>query len=449
MKKQSHAAGKSPLERLLGLFAEVHGGEGGTALLLTLSVFLLLTTYYIIKPVREALILSTEGGAVLKSVLGAVQGGMLLVLVPVYGLLAKKFPRRPLINVVTIFFVGCLVLFYFLAQIELPLGVAFFLWVGIFNLMVVAQFWSFANDVYTPEQGKRLFAIVGFGASLGAVLGSKIAGLLIAPLGVYQMLLVAAGVLLVSLAITNIVDTREKKAGRGDSGRAPAEETITDGGPLRAFQLVIGQRYLLLIALMIMVLNWVNTSGEYILGQTVATAANQAVADGTAGGLNVGEYIGKFYADFFTVVNILGVLIQLFLVSRILKYLGVRVALMILPVIAFGGYMILAFFPVLSIVRWAKTAENATDYSLQNTLRGVLFLPTTREQKYMAKQAIDTIFVRAGDTLSALLVWAGTTYFALTTQNFAMILIALAAIWLVLAFLTGREHARLSRETRS
>ena len=111
--------------------------------------------------------------------------------------------------------------------------------------------------------------------------------------------------------------------------------------------------------------------------------------------------------------------------------------------------MILALIPVLSIVRWAKTAENATDYSLQNTLRGVLFLPTTREQKYMAKQAIDTIFVRAGDTLSALLVWAGTTYFALTTQNFAVILIVLAAVWLVLAFLTGREYARLTRETET
>jgi AAA family ATP:ADP antiporter len=150
------------------------------------------------------------------------------------------------------------------------------------------------------------------------------------------------------------------------------------------------------------------------------------VAEGTAGGLSEGALIGKFYADFYTVVNIAGVVIQLFLVSRILKYLGVRIALLFLPLIAFGGYMFLAFYPLLTVVRWAKTAENATDYSLQNTLRGVLFLPTTREQKYKAKQAIDTVFVRAGDTLQALLVWVGTTFLAFRTQHFAMVNLVLA-----------------------
>ena len=91
-------------------------------------------------------------------------------------------------------------------------------------------------------------------------------------------------------------------------------------------------------------------------------------------------------------MNIAGLLLQLFVVSRVLKYLGVRVAILVLPLIALGGYLVAAFYPVLAIVRWVKTAENATDYSLQNTVRQVLFLPTTREQKYKAKQAIDTFF---------------------------------------------------------
>ena len=132
------------------------------------------------------------------------------------------------------------------------------------------------------------------------------------------------------------------------------------------------------------------------------------------------------------------------LVDRIAQALGVRASLLILPVIALGGYALAAFYPVLGIIRWVKTAENATDYSLQNTLRGVLFLPTTREMKYKAKQAIDTIFVRAGDVLSALLVFLGTTYLAFETEHFALVNLGLVTVWVVFAVLIGRRFRELT-----
>jgi AAA family ATP:ADP antiporter len=437
---------RSPLEKLLGLFAEVRAGEGGTALLLTLNVYLLLTTYYIVKPVREALILAGSGAEV-KSYAAAGQALLLLAAVPAYSALASRLPRRRLINFVTIFFAACLVLFYVLARAGTPyLGVFFFLWVGIFNLMVIAQFWSFANDVYTPEQGKRLFAIVAFGASFGAVSGSLIAGRLIAPLGVEQMLLVAAVILVATLLLTNVIDARESRRARPEAGAeaegaaAVEEEPIGKGG---AFGLVWRNKYLLLIAFLMLVLNWVNTTGEYILGRVVEKNAIELVAAGQSGGLDVGQYIGKFYSDFFSVVNVVGVLMQLFLVSRILKYLGVRVALLILPVIALGGYVFLAFAPVLAAVRWVKTAENATDYSLQNTVRNVLFLPTTREEKYKAKQAIDTFFWRAGDMLQAALVFVGTTMLSFETSHFALVNVALVLVWGAIAVAIGIEHSKL------
>lgn len=447
---------KSPLERFLGLFTEVHDGEGSIALLLTLNVFLILTAYYIIKPVREALIL-VGGGAEIKSYASAGQAILLLGAVPVYAMLASRLPRRRLINLVTLFFTACLVLFYILAQFQVPLGVIFYLWVGIFNLMVIAQFWSFANDIYTEEEGKRLFAIIAFGASSGAVFGSFIAGRLIGPLGVYQLLLVGAGILGLSLLLTNLIDRRERLTKLDGINRIhkikenknpanlvnpvySAEEPIGKGG---AFQLVMKNKYLLLIAFLMLFLNWVNTTGEYILGRTVVRAAAGAVATGTSEGLSEGQYIGKFYSDFFTVVNLTGLLTQLFLVSRILKYLGVQIAVLFLPLIALGGYAVLAFYPILSVVRWAKTAENATDYSLQNTVRNVLFLPTSREEKYKAKQAIDTFFVRAGDVLSAILVYVGTTWLLLETQQFALVNLGLVCIWLILAILIGQENQKL------
>ena len=475
----------SPVDRFLRLFTDTRAGESGTALLLSLNVFILLTAYYVIKPVREALILA-GGGAEVKSYSAAGQAILLLGAVPLYAALAGKMPRRRLINTVTIFFTGCLVAFYLLAQVRIPLGIVFFLWVGIFNLMVIAQFWSFANDVYTTDEGKRLFPIVAFGASAGAVMGSVITGWLIAPLGEYQLMLVAAALLLLGLLITNLVDTRERR--RTESARAAAGSTATmpaatkeirlESGEFRladlkkamageappqtptpkaptpddgrisgggnAFRLVLRNRYLLLIALLMLFLNWVNTTGGYILDRTVAEAASHAVAAGTSGGLDESAYIGKFFADFFAVVNIVGLLLQLFVVSRILKFAGVRIAIMVLPVTALVGYGILAFVPILAAVRWAKTAENATDYSLQNTVRNVLFLPTTREEKYKAKQAIDSFFVRAGDVLSAGLVFVGTALLHLGTRQFALVNLGLVAVWLILAVMIGRAYNRLA-----
>jgi AAA family ATP:ADP antiporter len=436
-------AARSPLERFLNIFTEVRHGEAISALLLALNIFLILTAYYVLKPVREALILA-GGGAEIKSYAAAGQALLLLAAVPFYGWLASRVPRRVLINGVTLFFVGCLLVFYALAHMQIPIGVVFFLWVGIFNLMVPAQFWALANDLYTPEAGKRLFVIVAFGASLGAVAGSFLDAELIAPLGVYQLMLVAAGILALSLLITNGVDRVER---RRSTPAVTTRAEASEDEPLRegdAFALVFRSRYLLLIALLMLVLNWVNTTGEYILGRTVLSAAEQAIAQGAAPGLTKEEYVGEFYAQFFTVVNLVGLLLQLFVVSRVLKYLGVGVAIMILPLIALGGYLIAAFYPVLAMVRWAKTAENATDYSVQNTVRQVLFLPTTREQKYKAKQAIDTFFVRAGDVLSAVLVYAGTTWLALSTQGFALVNVGLVLLWLGIAILIGRHYKRLT-----
>jgi AAA family ATP:ADP antiporter len=441
------------LDRALRVFTDVRSGEGLTVLLLALNVFLLLTAYYFIKPLREALILD-ESGAEIKSYASALQALILLVAVPAYGALAGRLPRQALINRVTLFFAGCLVLFFFLGRAGLNLGVVFFLWVGIFNLMVIAQFWAFANDLYTNDEGERLFPLVQFGASAGAVFGSVVVGSLIEPLGIWIPMLIAAGILLLSLLVTGAVERRENSAtepragGRqkrststaGTSGTSRSEKQEGESGG--AFALVFQSRYLLLIALLVLFMNWVNTTGEYILGSVVEDAARGAVASGTAEGQSVGQYIGSFYSDFFAVVNVAGLLLQLFVVSRIVKYLGIRIAILFLPIIALGSYGLIAFLPVLGIVRWAKTAENSTDYSLQNTVRQTLFLPLTRDQKYKAKQAIDAFFWRAGDVLSAVVVWVGTTWLALDASGFARFNIILVLIWLGLSVAIGKEYSR-------
>jgi len=447
----------SVLDRALRVFAPVRGGEGGTVLLMALNVFLLLTAYYIIKPVREALILS-EWGAEAKIYASAGQAVLLLGVIPLYSRLADLMNVRRLIATVLVFFSACLVAFYLLARMKVPLGIPFYLWVGIFNMMVVAQFWSFANDYYTEEQGKRLFAIIGFGMSAGAVFGGFITKKLIHPLGLYQLMLLSAALLIVSLLLTVIAANRRKgSAGNQGSSRPPDQEKLDGPG---GFALVLKNRYLLLIALMMILANLVNTTGEYILGAKVKEVGEKEVAEVVrepamtevayaaavdAREKQVGQAIGDFYAGFFAIVNLVGLLTQLFLVSRIVRWFGVNRALMVLPLVATGGYILIALFPVLGVARWAKTAENATDYSLQNTVRNILFLPTTRAEKFKAKQAIDAFFVRAGDVLAALVVLGGTTLLSLSPSGFALVNVFVAFLWVVLAWFIGRRYLLLSQ----
>jgi ATP:ADP antiporter, AAA family len=467
--------GKGALDRFLTIFADVRAGESVTALLLMLNIFLLLAAYYLLKTIREPLILTIPGGAEVKSYSAAAIAGLLILLVPLYSGLASRVSRVRLINGVTLFFILCLLAFFFLQRAGLQIGVAFFIWVGIFNLMVIAQLWAFANDVYTVEQGKRLFAIVGFGASLGAIAGSFFTGQLVSQYGPYPFLLAAAVLLAVCMLITNVVNAREK-AGRAGQPRtagdvaeaagAPAAAEVTKGAePSRGepkergraagaseeqrikgrsgFALVFANRYLLLIAVLMLLWNLVNTTGEYILGKTVVNVytATHGLA---AAGMDEKKVIGEFYGNFFTIVNLIAAALQAFVVSRVLKYFGVRGGLLVLPVVAMTGYLAMAFVPILALIRTVKIAENSLDYSLQNTTRNALYLPTSREAKYKAKQANDTFFVRLGDVLSAGLVFAGTTWLGFRPNHFALVVAALALVWVFVSIVLGRRFHTLA-----
>ena len=428
MSSTTGAERQGVLEKALSVFASVKNGEGLTAVLLMLNVFTLLMAYYIIKPVREALILSGPG-AEIKSYAGAGQALLFLLIVPLYSTIATHTNRVKLINGMTAFFISNLVIFYILGQMKFSLGVVFFLWVGLFNLMVVAQFWAFANDIYTQEQGKRLFPIIGIGSSLGAILGAEIAGWLFKPLGSYSMLLVAAGMLGFCMILTNWVHRRERT--RNQRRAKVAQQPI---GPSGGFNLVFKHRYLLLIAVLVLLSNFAKTTGEFILGKVVVQHATEYAANPQA-------YIGEFYADFYFWINLISAVVQMFVVSRIMKYMGIATALFFLPVIAFGGYTALAFIPLLSFIRVAKIAENSAEYSIQNTARQALFLRTSRQAKYKAKFAIDSFFARAGDALSALLVFVGTR-FAFDIQHFAAINALLVLVWLAVVMAIVRARRR-------
>ena len=432
------------LDRLLRPFSKVRPGEGVIAALMLVCVFLILTAYYVMKTAREGLILSggTWGlrGDELKTYANGAMALLLVGVVPAYGTLANRVRRMRLINVSYAIVIASLLGFFIAGRAGVPIGLAFFVWLGLVSVFLVAQFWSYANDLYTEEQGKRLFAIIATGGSLGAMFGPRIAKL--AP--TFSLLLIAGALLVISIALFNLIEHVNNRHGHDHRSVEPITGT---GG----FALVLRDRYLLLIACLLLVANLVNTTGEYVLSNAAREHAMELVptrigVDAAVINAERRELIKAFYSDFFYWVNVTSFLIQAFLVSRVLDKIGVRRALFVLPLIAFGAYAMIGAFGGLMLVRAAKIAENGTDNSLQNTVRQALFLPTDRVAKYKAKAAIDTFFVRAGDTLSAVLVGIGIHELGFTGRDLALMNLLLITVWLAIAGGIARRHRLISHE---
>lgn len=424
--------GSSLLERGLRLFGDVRAGEGTTAVLMFLNIHFLLGAFYILKTVREPLIL-LEGGAELKSYASAFQAVLLIGYVPLYGWAASKLPRQRFLLAVILFFVVCIQLFVFGLKVGIPhVGFAFFIWLGIFSVSLIAQFWSYANDIYSEDQGKRLFPVIAVGATSGAPVGAYVAGQLfdsgVAPA---VMLQIAAVLLVIHLVLYRVIGKRVRER----SPRIKKSEPLGEGN---GFAMVFRSRYLLLIGALLVLLNIVNTTGEYILSSSVESSADQLAEKDAS--FDRGAYIGAFYGDFFFWVNIVTILIQAFAVSRIVRRFGMKGALFLLPFISLGAYSLVAIGAGFAMFRVAKLAENSTDYSLMNTTKQLLWLPTTKAEQYKAKQAIDTFFVRAGDVISAGVVFVGTTWLHLSLKGFGVANVVFVLIWLGVAVLLFREN---------
>ena len=408
--------------------------------MLAATMFVLLGAYYMLKTAREALILA-DGGAEVKAYSSAGQALLLLVLVPAFAAFASRVDRMRLIRWVTLAFVAQIGLFILASASGLPIGIPYFLWVGIFNTMVIAQFWAFANDLYTPEQGKRLFPLVGLGSSLGAFVGSLQAAPLARTFGPLPLMAIAAVLVCGCIALAYAANTSNAATGAATSAAATraGEAPLGDEG---AFAMVFRQPYLLLIALLMVLLNVVNTSGEYLFGRLVTEEAMARFGSDAAGHAARERFVGGVYANLFTSVNFLGLFLQLFVVSRLFRWLGVEKSLYIHPIVALAGYLLMLRTPSVQTVGLFKIADNAIDYSLGNTTKQALWLPTSREAKYKAKQAVDSFFVRAGDVLQAVIVWAGHAA-AFGVPAFAAVNVVLTLGWLAVVHRLGDEHHRL------
>ena len=418
-------------ERLLRPFADVRAGEAATALVLAATIFLLLTAYYLLKVIREPLIL-LSGGAEVKAYAAAGQALLLIPVLRAHSAIARRVGRLKLIAIILLFVAANLVVFAALLRASVPVGLPFYLWVGTFNYLLVATFWSFANDVYTPDQGKRLFAIVGVGSSVGALAGAALASALLRRLPPLQLMVCSASLIAVALIPFAWIDAQRRCCPKDRGHEVGRDQPLTGAG---GFQALLEDRYLLLIGVITVLANWVTNSGEYVLDRTLVEVARS----GAMGAVDAGRFVGEFKAQYFWWVNLVALLGQFFVVSRVLKRVGVGGALLALPVVSMAGATTMMVFPLLALIRTAKIAEKGVEYSLETTAVNALYLVVSRDAKYKAKAVIDTFLVRSGDVCAAATIFVGT-HLGLRTHGFAALNVLLTFFWLIGAWQVRALH---------
>ncbi len=460
----------SKTERLLCLFTEVRPGEGSTALLMFANVFLILLAYYFIKPLREGWIAISDIEGLSKMEVKAyssfVQSILLLFVVGWYARLADRLSRVALFTRATLFCISNMVVFWLLQPNfffdKLPFtGIVYYLWVGMFGVFVVAQFWTFCADIYADEQGKRMLPFIAIGATSGAAAGSWIVNQIVYSelVPTEALLLIATVPLFVSIVLVRRVEQRHAAINQA-TDRCAVHTAITPvarqekASIWSGAKLVLLSRFLLLAALVTLLTNWVNTNGENLLFRVIQEALTvQADQQGVINERGLLGFIRDgttaFYGNFYFWVNIVALLLQAFVASRLLKYGGFAAILLVLPVVALMSYSVMALLPVLAIVKVMKIAENATDYSLNNTSRHVLWLPVGSTMKFRGKPAIDTLYVRLGDGLAAVTVLVGVHLLALDNEGFFILNVVLVFFWLIAGVLLAREHRRVSQSAQS
>jgi AAA family ATP:ADP antiporter len=427
----------SRFERLLSLSTKVQAGEGRCIALLLLQATALMVAYYLIRPVREALIL-TEGGAELRSYAVGIQAVLLMGIIPAYGVLIRVVQSSRVFQIVGAFFASNLVIFFLLGQTGLHIGLPFFIWASIFGVMIVTQFWAFATDLFSVKSGQRLFGVIAVGISGGAWIGARLSAAGFETLGPYGLMLASAAVLAGTLFIAEFarraVPATSQSVPGGEECSAEDKASVTRW--LGGFAVIGRSRYLICIAALVVLLNWITSTGEYVLADWLTEIARVAAPDAQK------LYIGKFMGNYCASITLLGFVIQLLVVSRVILAAGLVRALIVTPMAFLAGYLLIGIVPVFALVQSVLVAQRSLDYSLLNTTRSALLLPTSRSVKYQAKTTIDTFFYRLGDLLSTLSVFVGVRVFADPRVQLVWFIVVLSATLTLVAWLIGREYTR-------
>jgi len=400
-----------------------------------LYVFALFLAYYVLRPIREEL-----GVASGVDNLPWLFTGTLLAMIalnPLYSYLVKRWSREQFIKITYRFFMLNLIVFMILLMTAKPaqhiwIGRAFFIWISVFNLFVVSVFWSLVVDIFNAEQGKRVFGLLAAGATLGGIVGSAATSGLVEILGQNWLLLLAVLLLEVAVQASKILSRlkSENNTKQEDEDNLESPSSVVGGGIFSGLVNTFRSPYLMGIAFFI-IFNSITATFLYFQQASIAAENFTDRESRTA-----------FFANIDLWVNIFTLIFQLFLAGRLIKRLGVAAVLGSLPFVSILGFIALAIYPSIAMLLVAQISRRVSNFGLSRPTREILFTSVSREDRYKAKNFIDTVVYRGGDQLGSW-SYAGLLSSGLGIGGMAIVAIPISAVWLLLSLWLGKKQAAI------
>lgn len=429
-------AGRGRIATLTQRMIDLRPGEGRAVTWSFAYFFCLLSSYYILRPIRDEMGISA-GLDRMQWLFTGTFVAMLLV-VPLFGWVTSRFQRRQFLPYIYVFFISNILLFHVLFESALPItqvAPAFFIWLSVFNLFVVSVFWSFMNDLFRNEQAKRIFGFIAAGGTTGAIVGPMLTTVLVQRLGTGQMLLISAGLLAIAMiCIYRLIawhDNAQLEAAEGPAAQDSCAEPL-GGGILDGIMLVARSSYLLGICALILLYATLSTFLYFQQAQIVKEAFTDS---GTRTAV---------FAAIDLAVNTLTLLLQILITGRLVRWLGLGAALALIPTLLSIGFLALGLFPVLPVLVTVQVLRRAGNYAIMRPAREMLYVVLSREEKYKAKNFIDTVVYRGGDASSSW-VYAGMRSLGLGLAPIAWIAVPLTLLWAWIAWRLGQRQQTLAR----
>ncbi len=401
--------------------------------------FALLCSYYIIRPMRDEM--GIAGGVDKLQWMFTGTFLAMLAAVPLFGWVARRFPVKRFLPYVYYFFILNLIVFFGLFKSDIThayVARAFFIWTSVFNLFIVSVFWSFMTDIYDNDQAKRLFGVIAAGGTAGALTGPILTASLITPLGASNLLLISIVFLAIAVwCIHRIIAWRHSfrrelhPEHSTEAESIAARDQVIGGSIFAGIRLVFSSSYLIGVCFLILFYTTLATFLYFQQAQLVRDAFDDPA-----------RRTAVFAAMDFT-VNFLTVITQLFLTSRIVRKWGLSWGLALIPVFLGIGFMLLGMVPTLGLLIVVQILRRAGNYAIMRPAREMLYVVLGKEEKYKAKNFIDTVVYRGGDAVSA---WAysGLKAAGLSLSALAWIAVPLAGIWAMISFRLGKRQAELA-----
>jgi len=398
-----------------------------------LYIFSVLASYYILRPIRDQM--GIAGGV--KNLPWLFTGTLIVMLVlnVPFSALVKLLPRKQFISLSYRFFAVSILAFgaalYLMPQQAVWIGRFFFIWISVFNLFVVSIFWSMVVDIFSQEQGKRLFGFIAAGATLGAIVGSSVTASLAQK--VQPALLMVGAALLLEIATWCVRRLSSLSASMSDRPHREREEEPIGGGVMSGFVDAIRSPYLLNTAIFLLLYAITSTFLYFSQANVVSTSFADRGAQ-TA-----------FFATIDLVVNVITLVIQVFLTGRLVGWLGVTAVLSLLPALSMLGFGSIYAAPTLAAVAAFQVVRRSGNFALTQPARQILYTVVSREDRYKAKNFIDTAVYRAGDQVGAW-SYAAIGFVGWGIKEAGIVAVVVSALWLANSLWLGRRQEKLAAQ---